>query len=181
MDSFYGGPARFPGPFIGNQRGMPGVQAPPHMVVYNHYALVSQLGQVGFSFMGATYIPSRKQPDWKHDRTFSASGRVEDDMNSINMDNHIQELVEKHVCKKWSLIAKHLAGRIGKQCRERWFLGWEATHTDERDGFGFVFGAVDSLLTRTDVGTRWEATHTDETDGFGFVFCAVDSLLARTH
>ncbi|KAI3812960.1 hypothetical protein L1987_17673 [Smallanthus sonchifolius] len=35
-------------------------------------------------------------------------------------DDHIRELVEKHGCKKWSLIAKHLAGRIGKQCRERW-------------------------------------------------------------
>ncbi|GKC06010.1 hypothetical protein Tco_0997620, partial [Tanacetum coccineum] len=33
----------------------------------------------------ATYIPSRKQPDWKHGQTFSASGRVEDDVNSINM------------------------------------------------------------------------------------------------
>lgn len=35
-------------------------------------------------------------------------------------DDRIRELVEKHGCKKWSLIAKHLSGRIGKQCRERW-------------------------------------------------------------
>ncbi|XP_071703522.1 transcription factor MYB3R-3-like [Rutidosis leptorrhynchoides] len=35
-------------------------------------------------------------------------------------DDHIKELVEKHGCKKWSLIAKYLPGRIGKQCRERW-------------------------------------------------------------
>lgn len=35
-------------------------------------------------------------------------------------DDRIKDLVEKHGCKKWSLIAKHLAGRIGKQCRERW-------------------------------------------------------------
>ncbi|KAI3501244.1 hypothetical protein L1887_29108 [Cichorium endivia] len=34
-------------------------------------------------------------------------------------DDRIKDLVEKHGCKKWSLIAKHLAGRIGKQCRER--------------------------------------------------------------
>ncbi|GKD11725.1 hypothetical protein Tco_1196132, partial [Tanacetum coccineum] len=32
-------------------------------------------------------------------------------------------------------------------------VGWEATDTNEIDGFGFVFGAADSLLTRTDVGT----------------------------
>ncbi|KAJ0778919.1 putative transcription factor MYB-related family [Helianthus annuus] len=36
-------------------------------------------------------------------------------------DDCIRELVENHGCKKWSLIAKHLAGRIGKQCRERWY------------------------------------------------------------
>jgi myb proto-oncogene protein len=30
------------------------------------------------------------------------------------------ELVEKYGPKKWTLIAKHLEGRIGKQCRERW-------------------------------------------------------------
>lgn len=85
MDSFYGPPAGFTGPFIGSPGGMPGVQAPPHMVVYNHYAPVGQFGQVGLSFMGATYIPSGKQPDWKHDPTSSGSGRVEEDMNSMNM------------------------------------------------------------------------------------------------
>ena len=30
------------------------------------------------------------------------------------------ELVHKHGAKKWSMIAGHLPGRIGKQCRERW-------------------------------------------------------------
>ncbi|KAI3704668.1 hypothetical protein L1987_74895 [Smallanthus sonchifolius] len=81
MDSFYG-PAGFTGPFLGSPGGIPGVQAPPHMVVYNHYAPVGQFGQVGLSFMGATYIPSGKQPDWKHDPT---SSRGEEDMSSMNM------------------------------------------------------------------------------------------------
>ncbi|KAF5943291.1 hypothetical protein HYC85_020933 [Camellia sinensis] len=35
-------------------------------------------------------------------------------------DDCIIELVEKYGCKKWSVIAKFLPGRIGKQCRERW-------------------------------------------------------------
>ncbi|KAA8521131.1 hypothetical protein F0562_011716 [Nyssa sinensis] len=35
-------------------------------------------------------------------------------------DDHILKLVEKYGCKKWSVIAKSLPGRIGKQCRERW-------------------------------------------------------------
>ncbi|KAI3799034.1 hypothetical protein L1987_34322 [Smallanthus sonchifolius] len=83
MDSFYGPPAGFTGPFIGSPGGIPGVQPPPHMVVYNHYSPVGQFGQVGLSFMGATYIPSGKQPDWKHDPT--SSSRSEEDMSSMNM------------------------------------------------------------------------------------------------
>lgn len=30
------------------------------------------------------------------------------------------DLVLKYGPKRWSVIAKHLQGRIGKQCRERW-------------------------------------------------------------
>lgn len=30
------------------------------------------------------------------------------------------KLVEKHGPQKWTFIADHLPGRIGKQCRERW-------------------------------------------------------------
>ncbi|KAK4364918.1 hypothetical protein RND71_016276 [Anisodus tanguticus] len=35
-------------------------------------------------------------------------------------DEVIAELVKKYGPKKWSTIAQHLPGRIGKQCRERW-------------------------------------------------------------
>ncbi|XP_039276566.1 transcriptional activator Myb isoform X3 [Nilaparvata lugens] len=35
-------------------------------------------------------------------------------------DNTVVELVERYGPKKWTLIARHLKGRIGKQCRERW-------------------------------------------------------------
>ena len=35
-------------------------------------------------------------------------------------DEMVIQLVEKYGPKKWSLIASHLNGRIGKQCRERW-------------------------------------------------------------
>lgn len=35
-------------------------------------------------------------------------------------DNQIIKLVHRHGAQKWSNIAKHLPGRIGKQCRERW-------------------------------------------------------------
>lgn len=39
---------------------------------------------------------------------------------SSQEDQKIIELVEKYGPKKWTVIAKHLDGRIGKQCRERW-------------------------------------------------------------
>ncbi|KAF7810180.1 Transcription factor MYB3R-5 [Senna tora] len=35
-------------------------------------------------------------------------------------DDCLIELVRKYGCKTWSVIAKSLPGRIGKQCRERW-------------------------------------------------------------
>ncbi|CAH1168854.1 unnamed protein product [Phyllotreta striolata] len=35
-------------------------------------------------------------------------------------DEKVIELVNKYGAKKWTLIARHLRGRIGKQCRERW-------------------------------------------------------------
>jgi Myb-like DNA-binding domain len=35
-------------------------------------------------------------------------------------DLKVVELVKKLGAKKWSLIASHLPGRVGKQCRERW-------------------------------------------------------------
>lgn len=83
VDSFYGPPAGFTGPFIG-PGGIPGVQVPPHMVVYNHFAPVGQFRQVGLSFMGTTYIPSGKQPDWKHTPVSSAVGISEGDIHSLN-------------------------------------------------------------------------------------------------
>eukprot|EP00268_Persea_americana_P052148 TRINITY_DN582_c0_g1_i1.p1 TRINITY_DN582_c0_g1~~TRINITY_DN582_c0_g1_i1.p1 ORF type:complete len:2479 (-),score=648.89 TRINITY_DN582_c0_g1_i1:1460-8896(-) len=83
VDSFYGPSAGFTGPFI-NPGGIPGVQGPPHMVVYNHFAPVGQFGQVGLSFMGTTYIPSGKQPDWKHTPVSSAVGISEGDIHNLN-------------------------------------------------------------------------------------------------
>ncbi|XP_030538860.1 uncharacterized protein LOC115746991 isoform X3 [Rhodamnia argentea] len=83
VDSFYGPPAGFTGPFI-SPGGIPGVQGPPHMVVYNHFAPVGQFGQVGLSFMGTTFIPSGRQPDWKHNPA-SAPMAGEGDMNNLNV------------------------------------------------------------------------------------------------
>ncbi|CAM0873373.1 unnamed protein product [Alopecurus aequalis] len=83
VDSFYRPPTGFAGPFI-SPGGIPGVQGPPHMVVYNHFAPVGQFGQMGLGFMGATYIPGDKQPDWKQNQG-SSVGINQSDPNNQNM------------------------------------------------------------------------------------------------
>jgi hypothetical protein len=35
-------------------------------------------------------------------------------------DKQLEELVAKFGAQKWTVIAQHLEGRAGKQCRERW-------------------------------------------------------------
>lgn len=67
-DSFYGAP-----PFL-SPAGLSSIQGHPHMLVYaNPYTPVGQFGQLGVSFMGASYHPSGKQPDWTHIPLSSAS------------------------------------------------------------------------------------------------------------
>lgn len=36
-------------------------------------------------------------------------------------DAKVLEFVKRYGAKKWSLIASHIPGRLGKQCRERWY------------------------------------------------------------
>jgi hypothetical protein len=82
VDSFYRPPTGFACPFI-SPGGIPGVQGPPHMVVYNHFAPVGQFGQMGLGFMGTTYIPGDKQPDWKQGPSVVAVSQS--DSNNQNM------------------------------------------------------------------------------------------------
>ncbi|XP_039144439.1 uncharacterized protein LOC120281811 [Dioscorea cayenensis subsp. rotundata] len=84
VDSFYGTPTGFSGPFI-SPSGIPGVQGPPHMVVYNHFTPVGQFGQVGLSFMGTTYIPTGKQLDWKQNPASSSADVREGDIGNLNV------------------------------------------------------------------------------------------------
>lgn len=62
------------------------------------------------------------------------------------------ELVSMYGNKRWSLIAKQLKGRLGKQCRERWHnhldpLVKKSNWTDEED---LIIFKAHSLL-----GNRW--------------------------
>merc|ERR1719318_2266638 len=65
--------------------------------------------------------------DSESDLAVSPSGSSLHGKKSINRgrwtkeeDEKVIELVKKYGPKRWTLIAKHLKGRIGKQCRERW-------------------------------------------------------------
>jgi len=69
-------------------------------------------------------------------------------------DQKLMDLVEKYGPKDWSIIASHIQGRIGKQCRERWFnhLSPEVRKTNwslEEDRI-----IVDSHLR---LGNKWTA------------------------
>lgn len=67
-------------------------------------------------------------------------------------DAKVLELVDKYGPKRWSLIAKHLRGRLGKQCRERWHnhLNPDIKKTAWTEG-------EDKLLydLHTKMGNRW--------------------------
>ena len=39
----------------------------------------------------------------------------------LQEDDNVCDLVGKHGMKSWSFIARQLKGRLGKQCRERWY------------------------------------------------------------
>ncbi|XP_028266871.1 v-myb avian myeloblastosis viral oncogene homolog-like 2a isoform X2 [Parambassis ranga] len=67
-------------------------------------------------------------------------------------DEKIMELVEKYGTKHWTVIAKHLKGRMGKQCRERWHnhldpVVKKSSWTDEED---LIIYKAHTIL-----GNRW--------------------------
>lgn len=67
-------------------------------------------------------------------------------------DAKVIRLVELHGNKKWSFIARQLKGRLGKQCRERWY-----NHLNPDINKGEWTDEEDQMLVEAhgELGNRW--------------------------
>ena len=67
-------------------------------------------------------------------------------------DSIVTELVKEHGTKKWSQISQKLNGRLGKQCRERWY-----NHLDPSIKKAEWTAEEDQALIRAhqELGNRW--------------------------
>ncbi|VTJ87950.1 Hypothetical predicted protein [Marmota monax] len=82
-------------------------------------ALVRQFGQQDWKFL-ASHFPNRTDQQCQYRWLRVLNPDLVKGPWTKEEDQKVIELVKKYGTKKWTLIAKHLKGRLGKQCRERW-------------------------------------------------------------
>lgn len=68
----------------------------------------------------ASYVKKFSESQCLHRWTKVVNPEVNKSPFTPQEDEILINLVQKHGIGKWSFIARHLDGRIGKQCRERW-------------------------------------------------------------
>ncbi|KAM9233211.1 transcriptional activator Myb isoform 8-T8 [Dugong dugon] len=81
--------------------------------------LVEQNGTDDWKII-ANYLPNRTDVQCQHRWQKVLNPELIKGPWTKEEDQRVIELVQKYGPKRWSVIAKHLKGRIGKQCRERW-------------------------------------------------------------
>lgn len=81
--------------------------------------LVKQFGQQDWKFL-ASHFPNRTDQQCQYRWLRVLNPDLVKGPWTKEEDQKVIELVKKYGTKQWTLIAKHLKGRLGKQCRERW-------------------------------------------------------------
>ncbi|XP_041802051.1 v-myb avian myeloblastosis viral oncogene homolog-like 2a isoform X2 [Chelmon rostratus] len=113
--------------------------------------LISNIGKKDWKTI-ASFLPGRTEFQCMHRWKKHLDPDLVKGFWSREEDEKIVELVARYGTKHWSLIARHLKGRLGKQCRERWHnhldpLVKKSSWTNEED---LIIYKAHSIL-----GNRW--------------------------
>ncbi|XP_033934995.1 v-myb avian myeloblastosis viral oncogene homolog-like 2b [Pseudochaenichthys georgianus] len=82
-------------------------------------ALVQKMGTNDWKHI-ANYIPNHSEPQCQHRWFKVLDPELVKGPWTKEEDEKVIELVNLYGNKQWATVAKHLKGRLGKQCRERW-------------------------------------------------------------
>ncbi|XP_028667934.1 v-myb avian myeloblastosis viral oncogene homolog-like 2b [Erpetoichthys calabaricus] len=82
-------------------------------------ALVQDLGSSDWKTI-STFLPNRSDQQCQHRWMKVLNPELIKGPWTKEEDEKVIELVKQYGTKQWAVIAKHLKGRLGKQCRERW-------------------------------------------------------------
>lgn len=81
--------------------------------------LVQNLGTTDWKYL-AGFLPNRSEHQCQHRWYKVLDPDLVKGPWTKEEDEKVIELVRKYGNKQWAVVAKHLKGRLGKQCRERW-------------------------------------------------------------